>query len=312
MLKRFFPLAALSALTLAGSCKDGPTEPHPSTLQYDIEIRFFGTPMSPSQQQLFFAARDKLVGIVKGDLVAAAADPSHNVNECPNVPSTENLPINFSADDVVIFASIRAIDGPGKIIASAGPCFTRPAGGKNMTAIGVMSFDSADLQTVQQGGSLQDVITHEMLHVLGVGTLWADNTHNLIADTNTANPRYLGANARAACVAAGGATPCANHVPVEGNSEPLGTRDSHWREATFDREMMTGFLDNPAPLSAITIGTLKDLSFTVDETKAEAYTVPSGGLLPRVAHMGFPTGWEQVTRPIGVLPTAPAARFPRR
>jgi hypothetical protein len=312
MLKRSFSIAALSALTLTGSCKDGPNEPHPSTLQYDIEVRFFGTPMSASQQQLFISARDRLVGIVKGDIVASAPDASHNLNECPNVPQSENIPLNFSADDVIIYASIRSIDGPGSIIASAGPCFTRPAGGKNMTAIGVMSFDSADLQQVQQGGSLQDVITHEMLHVLGVGTLWSDNTHNLVADTGTSNPRYLGANARAACVAAGGSTACANHVPVEGTPAAVGTRDSHWREATFDKEMMTGTLDNPAPLSAITIGALKDLSFTVDESKADAYTVPSGGLLPRVAHLAFPNGWEQITRPVAQLKTAPEARFPRR
>ena len=36
-----------------------------------------------------------------------------------------------------------------------------------------MSFDTADLDEMERKGTLNDVITHEMGHVLGIGTIWA-------------------------------------------------------------------------------------------------------------------------------------------
>jgi hypothetical protein len=36
-----------------------------------------------------------------------------------------------------------------------------------------MSFDTADLDRMEADGCLQDVILHEMGHVLGFGTLWS-------------------------------------------------------------------------------------------------------------------------------------------
>jgi hypothetical protein len=282
------------------SCKNDSTPPvDPRTLQYDITLRFFGTPMTASQQALFQNSAARIVQIIKGDIVGAAASPI-NLNQCPNV--TESVAINEEIDDVIIYASIRSIDGPGKILASAGPCFTRSTAAGDMTAVGVMSFDSADLNSLSAGGNLQDVITHEMLHVVGVGTLWTSREPDLVTDTATSTPKYIGANARAACLAAGGTIICNSYVPVEGTPEPVGTRDSHWRENTFDKEMMTGYLDSPSLLSAITISGLKDLGFTVDESKADAYTVPAAGFLPSLGNAAIRRDdWEVVSRPVGRL-----------
>lgn len=312
MLKRAFQLLALVSLAAAGSCKDSTRPTDPTTLQYDVEVRFFSaSSMSPSQQALFTNAAARISQIVKGDIIAAAR-PSQavNLNDCPNV--TEDIMIQEQIDDVIIYASIRSIDGSGGILASAGPCFTRPTSTGAMTAIGVMSFDSADLNTLSQGGNLQDVITHEMLHVLGIGTLWA--SHGLIADTATASPRYLGAQARAGCVAVGGSVACANHVPVEGTPASVGTRDAHWRENTFNQEMMTGFLDANTPISAITLGALKDLGFTVDDSQADAFSMPPTGFLPRVISMSAQYGpnWEHLTTPVGSIEGGRVVLLPRK
>ena len=35
-----------------------------------------------------------------------------------------------------------------------------------------MSFDTADLAQMAADGTLVDVITHEMGHVIGIGTIW--------------------------------------------------------------------------------------------------------------------------------------------
>ena len=37
-----------------------------------------------------------------------------------------------------------------------------------------MSFDTADLASMEADGTLVDVITHEMGHVIGIGTIWED------------------------------------------------------------------------------------------------------------------------------------------
>lgn len=296
------PYTALATLLLVGlsGCKDTPTPPpNPAQQQYDITLRFFGAAMTADQQQLFHNAAARITQIIKGDLVNAAASPV-NLNQCPNV--TESIPINEEVDDVIIYASIRSIDGPGKILASAGPCYTRATSVGDMTAIGVMSFDSADLNTLAAGGSLQNVITHEMLHVVGIGTLWTSKEPDLVTDTGTATPKYNGVFARQACVAAGGTLACSSYVPVEGTPEPVGTRDAHWRENTFNQEMMTGYLDPTAPISAITIGGLKDLGFVVDESQADAFTMPPAGFLPSLSNAAIrKDDWETVVRPVGRL-----------
>ena len=302
MTKRVLLGAALACLAALPGCKEDPTPPvDPSKQQYDITLRFFGTPMSASDQQLFQNAAARITQIIKGEIVNAAASPI-NLNQCPNV--TESVPINEEVDDVIIYASIRNIDGPGKILASAGPCFTRSTSVGDMTAIGVMSFDSNDLGTLSAGGSLQSVITHEMLHVVGVGTLWTSREPDLVTDTGTTTPKYIGANAKAGCLAAGGTIACSSFVPVEGTPEPPGTRDAHWRENTFNQEMMTGYLDPTSPISGITIGGLKDLGFTVDDTKADAFTMPPAGFLPSPSFGNAALrrdDWEQVIRPVGRL-----------
>ena len=305
---------SLVAVAMIASCKEnGPTDPDPQG--YNIEVRFFGPAMSAPNQALFQNAAARIQQIVTGDIVAAGrpAQPV-DLRQCDTVAVTTSIPIQEQIDDVIIYASIKDIDGPGKVLASAGPCFTRPTSVGTMTAIGLMFFDSADLNSISQGGNLQDVITHEMLHVLGVGTLWItqpptptppDWPHSppyraLLIDTNTTAPKYVGANARDGCIAAGGSSVCATFVPVEGVPEPKGTRDAHWRENTFNQEMMTGFIDATAPISRITIGSLQDLGFVVDVTKADAYTVPSGGLLPNLA-MIRRDDWERIIRPVALL-----------
>lgn len=70
--------------------------------------------------------------------------------------------------------------------------------------------------------------------------------------------------------ALGGSRP----VPVEDQQGP-GTKCGHWKEARFDHELMTGFVENgPMPLSTLTVGALQDLGYQVDLSAADAYTPP--------------------------------------
>jgi hypothetical protein len=192
-------------------------------------------------------------------------------------------------DDLLIEAQGVAIDGPGGILGQAGPTNLRPASaGVNafLPAKGIMSFDTADLAQMQANGTLVDVITHEMGHVLGIGTIWRQK--GVLSGAGTNNPKFTGTNAKKEFGILKGTGPQA--VPVENTGGP-GTRDSHWRESLFKNELMSGFIAAPNnPLSKMTAASLKDLGYVVDMSAAEPYALPNlqalaeAGLM--MAHIG--------------------------
>jgi hypothetical protein len=260
---------------------------------YAIDVRFFGPTMSDDQKALFTSAAHRLEGIIIGDVADALAT---NIDVAGICGVSGEPPLNETIDDVIIYASIRNIDGAGNILASAGPCLFRNAAGpgqptQNMTAVGVMSFDGADIGSLAQTGHLQDVITHEMMHVLGLGTLWRDRGQ--LAGAGGGDPRHTGTEARSGCQAVGGITTCATDVPVE-NTGGAGTRDGHWRESTFDTELMTSFLDQGRtnPISSMTIGSFADLGFIVNGADLDIYTIPGNTLRAGPAPLVSRIPWE--------------------
>jgi hypothetical protein len=139
-----------------------------------------------------------------------------------------------------------------------------------------MNFDTADLTDMEQDGSLIDVILHEMGHVLGVGTLWTRS--GLLSGSGTSDPEFTGVNAMAEyATLLSETTPRA--VPVANTGGP-GTAEGHWRELTFDHELMTGFVEQgEMPLSRMTIASLRDLGYEVDMATANSYQLPSPAIV---------------------------------
>jgi hypothetical protein len=221
---------------------------------YKIEIRFLGG-LTATQKNAFKAAARRWTKVIVGDV--------------PSVMVSGEV-----VDDLLIEAQGVAIDGSGGILGQAGPTNLRPASaGPNafLPAKGIMSFDTADLAKMQADGTLVDVITHEMGHVIGIGTIWTRK--GLLHGAGTTNPTFTGTNARKEYGILKGTGPRA--VPVE-NIGGSGTRDSHWRESVFKNELMSGFIAAPNnPLSRVTVASLKDLGYKVDMTAAEAYALPN-------------------------------------
>lgn len=117
---------------------------------YNITINFKGT-WTASAQSIFTAAADRLSAIVIEDL--------------PNV-----LVRGTVVDDIAISAELKAIDGVGGILGQAGPTAIRT--GSYLPATATMQFDSADAQTYQSAGFFDEIVTHEVLHSIGFGTIW--------------------------------------------------------------------------------------------------------------------------------------------
>ncbi len=168
-------------------------------------------------------------------------------------------------DDLLIFVRVVDIDGYGGVLARAGPCFIR--GESGLPLVGVIELDRADLGRDQQ--IILDVVTHEMGHVLGIGTLWP--LRSLVHDRDGDDPRFLGSVAQTAYQELGGSDEL---VPLE-NTGGTGTRGSHWRETTFRTELMTGWINAGVnPLSRITIASLRDLGYQIHMGAADPYSLP--------------------------------------
>jgi hypothetical protein len=240
-----------------------------SVTAFNIEVRFLSTATS-AQVQAFTDAEKEWERLIVGDIENVPIDaPAGSCDD--GVPA-----LNETIDDVIIFATLEPIDGAGGILGQAGPCFIRDPG--FLPAVGVMFFDTDDLDFIQSEGLLQELILHEMGHVLGFGTLWP--LQGLLAGSATSggmDPHFTGPQAIAAFDDADMVPYTSGaKVPVENSGGP-GTIDSHWRESVFGNELMTGFVDlGTNPLSAVTVASLRDQGYTVDLSKADPYTLSAG------------------------------------
>jgi hypothetical protein len=175
-----------------------------------------------------------------------------------------------------------------------------PASPRSSPPKGEMTFDTADLKQMEQDGTLNDVITHEMGHVLGIGTVWTFKS--ILKGAGTTNPTFRGKAAMKEFGLLKGPTVKPTPVPVENTGGP-GTADSHWRETVFRNELMTGFVgvsDNP--LSLLTIASLQDLGYIVDLNAAEPYSLPNLLVLAEAGLLASPVA--SAARGI-VLPNVP-------
>ena len=281
--------AALGGMSTAtGTITDDDAPPS----NFDIVV-VFGGGLTAGQMSAFTAAETRLERIITGDV--------------PDV----TVPGIGLIDDIQINASGVAIDGPGGILGQAGPNALRP--GTNLPITGDMQFDTADLAALEASGELTLVILHEMLHVLGVGTIW--NLTGNLTGAGSADPQFTGAMATAEYNTIFGIN--ATSVPVENQGGP-GTADGHFRESVFDNELMTGFLNSGRsnPHSRITIGSLADIGYQVNLNQADPYAAPpfranppsSGTLrminaMPADESMVVPDEWMR----IGADPKVPTA-----
>ena len=108
-----------------------------------------------------------------------------------------------------------------------------------------------------------------MLHTVGFGTIW--DYLDLVDGSGTSTPTFTGAEATLTYKQLFGGT---GGVPLESGYGP-GTDESHWDEALFDNELMTGFVDTDGDIntpavgdsnyiSGMTVASLADIGYTID------------------------------------------------
>ncbi len=242
-----FPAVTSTALVPVAA---GPSEPFNITLRID-------SPMAPQFQAAFVRA------VAKWETVITSGNPDQFADIQPLLfPWTPAF--HGTIDDVLIDARDTTLDGAGGLLGQATPLAFRD--GSQIPYWGIMEFDTVDLQRLYDRGTLDDVILHEMGHVLGMGS-WL--VRGQVADLLT-DPKYTGLAGNAAYQALGGT----GQAPLE-DQGGAGTAYVHWRESVFQSELMTGYSDTaPEPLSILTLGALADQGYGVDMSKADPYVLP--------------------------------------
>lgn len=205
-----------------------------------------------------------------------------------------------------IDVTLEPIDGPFMIVGSAGPTsikFDAAGTGINddflYAQTGVMTFDTADTARLAGEGLLDEVILHEMAHVIGIGTLWSASDAVGVTGRQEVytdgTGEYTGAFGLAEYNRLFGLDE--DFIPVELDGGP-GTADGHWNEAidnpfvedvpgldsqpgddliapvvvdpnspffglSLNDELLTGVISGEAFLSTFTQQSLRDIGFTV-------------------------------------------------
>lgn len=210
---------------------------------YNVQIDFEGT-WTTGLQQAFVDAAEYLSSIILGDLPDAIVD-------------------GVVVDDIIITATLEAIDGTGGVLGSAGPRDLRNDG-TLLPVTGAMRFDIEDANTQLGFGNWETIVLHEMMHALGYGTLWGllGLTTGSVAggDLRFTGPNAVSVYGTEFPEIASSDPGAGVGIPIETDGGP-GTAGGHWDELLFEDEIMTGFVDQGAFVSVMTIASLEDVGY---------------------------------------------------
>lgn len=186
---------------------------------------------------------------------------------------------------VHIAVALDSLDGrAGGTVARGGPCLLRSS--RAVPLVGVITLDTADVASLSDA-TLANVLTHEIAHVFGIGTLWAP-TYGLfsppLVQGSMTDPAalFLGTRAQAAYGQLRG---------LGATAVPLQVGWAHWSPSALPGELLSptvGATPNQ-PLSSVTVAALADLGYLVASGGRDPYTLPtiqSSGISGRIVNDG--------------------------
>ena len=163
------------------------------------------------------------------------------------------------------------------VAAQGGPCAMRANG---LPLVGTVQININYYATISDA-KLDDLIMHEVGHVLGIGSTWGLGafTGLVVGDSNSTDPIFVGPNTLSSFNLLGGSARYTGRpVPIE--LKFLG----HWRASAFAGELMApALIPGAQPVSAVTVASLRDIGWNVEPQAYEEYSLEPGVLSGRVA-----------------------------
>lgn len=217
------------------------------TSDFNIELNFAGSGWTAEFEQMAISMAELYSYFIVGDEKDAQLE---QVTGRGRNRTTTILDI----DDIYVTLTIDNIDGIGGTLGYAGPEYVRLVGNDYDTIIkGGLTLDSDDLGNIR-ADLIDDIIFHEIGHILGFGTLFS------YQDLVTGN-EYTGLNANDAYE---GAYPERTSSLLLEDGGGSGTAGGHWEEDTAymtGDEIMTGYINEQNWLSTVSIAAYEDLGY---------------------------------------------------
>ena len=236
----------------------------PHRFQFDIALVNQGARELRSQ---VLAQADRWARVVEGSNL-------EDIEWEPGIVRCGGLEHDFQKnvlDDLLLMVATEDLDNGPRAGSTLTYCGYRES--SKLPLIGALKLD---IDRVPQG-DVNELILHALGHLLGVsGPSWErlDLLRDPAHHTPGADAHFVGPEAIAAFVSAGGASYQGAMVPVE-NDPTYGSVDSHWRESVLGNELMTTRLAAGTDyLSAITIQSLADIGYTVNIEEADRFILP--------------------------------------
>lgn len=235
---------------------------------FTIETRLLGRPLSAAQRATVQEAAARVSA-----LIASLFTPVRL--NAPAGDCDRGLPrLRETAPRFVVFVVVKSLGDD--VYATGMPCDLRD--GSYLPIYGTIDLNSDGLGDLPRA-DLLDTMIHELLHTLGVGTLWEAEyrvSMNGDSDGRTFVRRvgkqlyYTGPRALAAYRALGG-----REVGV-----PLDPDAGHWAGAAVCSEILSGtagdFTGRVNPVSPLTLGALEDLGYRVNRPASAPFRLPRG------------------------------------
>ncbi len=184
-----------------------------------------------------------------------------DVGECRNA-----VPVGQFITGVRVLIKLDTL--PSRIAGQGGPCVIR---GNGLPLLGTVSLNILNWASLSDR-KLDDLIQHEVGHVLGLGTIWQRGIFAPLVngDTAAADPIFVGTNALGAFPKLGQSRRFTGRtVPLQLNVR------GHWRGDVFLGELMAPTLIAAAqPTSSVTVAALRDLGWVVESEAYEEFTLP--------------------------------------
>ena len=250
---------------------------------FNIKLVYLDEGLTQRQKNKMARAARRWEQVIRGDLADVSYYIDHPFSQWDDLLQAR-VNVKDKIDDVRVFVRVKPTNhhtAAGQVSAGIG-FVLRIRKSNKLPLISAMLLNSDLIDDVEEAGLLEELMLHELGHCLGVGVFWQwmGLLNNPSRQNPAALPYFTGLNARRAFDQAGGLSYKGRKVPVQPGGD-----DVHWKTSVFGDELMAYGWTKPfdVPISPITVASLRDMGYQVNQAAADPYRLPEPSAAKRLA-----------------------------